>query len=140
MRDFRKLRTYQLADALVLTVYDVTRAFPREELFGLTRQLRRAAVSVPTNIVEGSARPTTGDYLHFLNIAMGSSVETAYLVGLAGRVGMLDGPKADSLRERYFELSRRLQTQIAELRARAGAEALRKPNTSRNVRARPATS
>ena len=118
MRDFRKLLTYQLADALVLAIYEATRPFPQQEQYGLTRQLRRATVSVPTNIVEGSARPTTADYVHFLNIAIASSVETAYLVGLAGWLALLDESKSTALQQRYFEVCRRLQSQVAALNAR----------------------
>ena len=89
MRDHRKLKAFELADRLALAVYKHTRGFPREEMFGLTAQLRRAAVSVPSNIVEGCARNTEGDYLHFLDIAYASSREVDYQLSLAARLGYL---------------------------------------------------
>jgi len=73
-----------------------TQGFPREESFGLTAQLRRAAVSTPSNIVEGCARNTEADYLHFLDIAYASSREIEYQLSLAVRLGYLD---ADAHRE-----------------------------------------
>jgi four helix bundle protein len=71
MRDHTKLRAFELADEVAVLVYGITAKFRREELFGLTSQLRRAAVSVPSNIVEGCARDSEADYLRFLHMAFG---------------------------------------------------------------------
>jgi len=81
-RDHRKLIVFSQADALVVTVYAETAAFTSDERFGLRNQLRRAAVSVPTNIVEGCARRKTKEYLQFMNIATGSAAETLSLLDL----------------------------------------------------------
>ncbi len=78
MRDHTKLRAFELADEVALLVYQITAKFPREEQYGLTSQIRRAAVSVPSNIVEGCARESQADYLKFLNIAFGSLRELHY--------------------------------------------------------------
>ena len=75
MRDHSKLRAFELADEVALLVYKSTRSFPREELYGLTSQLRRSAVSVPSNIVEGCGRNSEADYMRFLDIAYGSLKE-----------------------------------------------------------------
>ena len=94
MRDHTQLRAFELADEVAILVYRVTAGFPKEELFGLTSQLRRAAVSVPSNIVEGCARDSEADYLRFLNIAFGSLRELHYQLDLSKRLGFL--PKEDS--------------------------------------------
>jgi four helix bundle protein len=82
---------------LTVTVYEGTRAFPREELYGLTSQLRRAAYSVPANIAEGSSRESKRDYLHFLYIARGSLAETQYFIRLAQRLGYLNPAESQRL-------------------------------------------
>ena len=79
-RDHTKLRVFELADELVSLVYKVTARFPREELYGLTAQMRLTAVSVPSNIVEGCARDSQADYLRFLCIAFGSLRELHYQI------------------------------------------------------------
>ena len=78
MRDHMKLRAFGLSDKVALLIYRATREFPKEEIYGLTSQMRRAAVSVPSNIVEGCARESQAEYLRFLEIAFGSLRELHY--------------------------------------------------------------
>src|SRR5437773_11375343 len=97
MRDYTKIEAWRLADDLTVAVYERTRSFPKDEMYGLTSQLRRASYSVPANIVEGSSRESKRDYLHFLYIARGSLIETQYFVHLARRLGYLSPEEADRL-------------------------------------------
>ena len=94
MRDYTKIDAWRLADDLTVAIYGHTRLFPKEELYGLTSQLRRAAYSVPANIAEGSSQESKKDYLHFLYISRGSLAEARYFVHLAERLGYL--PPGDS--------------------------------------------
>jgi four helix bundle protein len=89
VRNHTKLKVFQLADSLALLVYDRTTRFPREERFGLRSQLRRAAVSVAANIVEGAARPSDADFARMLAIAYGSTRELEYELSLAARLHYL---------------------------------------------------
>ncbi len=91
MRDHTKLRAYQLADELAVQVYDATSVFPKSEMYGLTSQMRRAAVSVPSNILEGCARESQVEYVRFLEIAFGSLRELHYQVSLSKRLDYFDG-------------------------------------------------
>ena len=97
MRDHSKLRAFQLADQLTLLIYEHTRQFPDDERFGLTSQLRRAAVSIGVNIVEGSARETLPDFIRFLTIAFGSAKELQYELTLAARLQYLSANRAHEL-------------------------------------------
>lgn len=90
MRDHAKLRAFELADEVAVLIYRVTKGFPKEEVYGLTSQMRRAAISVPSNIVEGCARESQAEYLRFLEIAFGSLRELHYQFDLAMRLGYTD--------------------------------------------------
>ena len=116
MRDHTKLRAFELADPLVLAIYKETRSFPREEMFGLTSQLRRAAVSIASNIVEGSARCAEAEYMHFLDTAYGSAREVEYQVGLASRLGFLPESSHLELSALSVETSKVLNGLLRSLR------------------------
>ncbi len=90
MRDYKKIKAFEFADQLVVEVYKITQKFPKDEVYGLTSQLRRASVSVAANIVEGSSRPHRKDYLHFLSMAKSSLSEAEYLLGLVFRLGYVE--------------------------------------------------
>ena len=83
MRDFHKLGIWQRSHQLTLDVYKVSKSFPKDELFGLTSQIRRATSSIPTNIAEGCGRASNKDFAHFLQIAIGSASEVEYELLLA---------------------------------------------------------
>ena len=117
MRDHRKLKAFELADALALQIYRETMSFPREELYGLTSQMRRAGVSVPSNIVEGCARNTEKDYVHFLDTAYGSAKEVEYQSSIARRLGYLE---TTNLEESAAETARVLNALINALRKGGG--------------------
>lgn len=89
MRNYKNIKAYQYSDSLVVQIYSMTRKFPKDELYGLTSQVRRSAVSVPTNIAEGASRKHKRDYLHFLYIARGSLAETEYLLKLSNQLNYL---------------------------------------------------
>ncbi len=118
MRDHSKLKVFEAADELAVVVYGITRAFPREEQFGLTSQMRRAAVSVPSNIVEGCARPTEADYLRFLGTAFASLRELQYQGTLARRLGYLKDDGYRPFENLCTEVSKMLAALIRSLRGR----------------------
>ena len=116
MRDHTKLRAFELADEVVLLIYRATGKFPRGELYGLTSQMRRAAVSVPSNIVEGCARESQPEYLRFLEIAFGSLRELNYQLGLSKRLGYLDGHDFSDCESKIEEAEKVLGALVRSLR------------------------
>jgi len=105
MRDIRRYDVYCLADRLALEVYRLTRAFPREEMFGLSSQMRRAALSVPLNLVEGAARNSSRDFAHFIDIALGSCEEIRYQIHFAQELGYIDKTTGQEMNHRYEAVS-----------------------------------
>ena len=116
MRDHTKLRAFELGDEVAVLIYRVTEGFPREESYGLTSQMRRAAVSVPSNIVEGCARDSEADYLRFLYIAFGSLRELHYQLSLAERLGFLCNQDSSQIEPKIVETEKVLNGLIRALR------------------------
>ena len=116
MRDHTKLRAFELANELVVAVYKATRSFPREEMFRLPSQLRRAAVSIASNIVEGCARHSEADYLRFLDIAYGSAREVEYQLDLAHSLDFMDKAVHASLGKHATETAKVLNGLLRSLR------------------------
>jgi four helix bundle protein len=118
MRDHTKLRAFSLADELAMDVYRHSRSFPREERYGLQSQVRRSAVSVAANIVEGCARSTETEYLRFVEIAYGSARELQYEVTLCERLGYFQTGAAESLNTTCASLTKMLSALLQSLRAK----------------------
>ena len=136
-RDHRRLRVFQDAHALALAIYKYTRDFPRDEWFGIRTQMRRAAVSVPTNLVEGNARRTTRDYLKFLYIARGSAGELSYLIKLSDELGYWAGSAWNDVQQRSDAVVKQLERLIQTMEARAAAESERPGGPTRERDGRP---
>ena len=117
MRDHTKLKAFTLADDIALFVYRVTKMFPREEVYGLVAQMRRAAVSIPSNIVEGCSRETQRDFQRFIEIALGSTKELRYQYSIAIRLGYV--PQNDVLQgeSKMLELEKVLNAFVRSLRS-----------------------
>lgn len=116
MRDYRKLRAFELADMLAIEIYRLTRCFPKDEQFGLTSQMRRAAVSVASNIVEGCSRHTEADFMHFIDMAYASSHELKYQLSLAHRLQYIGDDNNDRVRQICEETSKVLSGLLRSFR------------------------
>ncbi|MEK7850693.1 MAG: four helix bundle protein [Deltaproteobacteria bacterium] len=112
-RDYTKIKAWQLADQLALSVYKATKKFPKSEMWGLTSQMRRTAVSVPANIVEGSARKNRNEYLQFLYIAMSSFAELNDYIRFTKELEYVDAKTYEGLWANAQESLRTLQGLIS---------------------------
>jgi four helix bundle protein len=117
MKDFRQLKVWEKSHQLALAIYKTTKDFPKEELYGLTSQIRRASMSVPTNIAEGCGRNTDADFARFIQIAMGSASETEYELILARDLGFLSQDAHTNLHNEVEEVKRMLASLLKTLRA-----------------------
>ena len=115
VRSFRDLEIWQRGVDLVEKIYKITKSFPREELYGLTGQLRRAAVSIPSNIAEGFARQHNKEYRQFLYVALGSCAEMYTQTTVAKRLGLVANPEAAAVLDELDQLSRMTMTLIKRL-------------------------
>lgn len=116
IKSFEDLEVWQEAQSLALEIYKITRKFPRNELYGLTSQLRRAASSVAANIAEGHSRDTTKEFIKFLFNARGSIAETECHLMLARDLGYMKPKEFEKLRERYKVLGKRINALISSLK------------------------
>ena len=105
---YKNLKVWQKADELAIAVYKITKKFPRDEMYGLTSQLRRAALSVPTNIVEGYARKGDKELARFVNIAIGSLAETEYLLDFSKRLEYINNQDYNNIESIRAEVGKLL--------------------------------
>ncbi|MCA1716112.1 MAG: four helix bundle protein [Actinobacteria bacterium] len=117
MRDFRELKVWEKGHRLTLAVYKATARFPRDELYGLTSQIRRSCASIPANIAEGCGRGEDAELARFLRIAMGSASELEYHLLLAHDLNLLDTSDYESLTKEVTEIKRMLTSFIQKLTA-----------------------
>ena len=115
LRNYKDLKVWQRSYELCLEIYRVTKGFPKEERYGLTSQIRRAAASVPSNIAEGYGRKTTPEYIKFLYVAYGSNCELETQILLSGDLGYIETDKLKKLQSEIGEVERMLKALIKSL-------------------------
>ena len=117
MQNFKTLKVWEKSHELTLAVYKATANFPKDELYGLTSQIRRACASIPANIAEGCGRTGKAELARFLQVAMGSASELEYHLLLAHDLGLLRDGEYKLLENQAVELKRMLSSFISKLRA-----------------------
>ena len=123
MKDFKELKVWHKTYDLALAIYEASRSFPREEMYGLTSQLRRAAVSVGANIAEGCGRRSDGELVRFLQIARGSASEIEHHLLLARDLKFLAATTHQEIEKRLQEVQRMLTSLVSSIQETAGARA-----------------
>ena len=117
MKDFRTLNVWQKSHTLTLLVYKATKEFPKEELFGITSQLRRSVLSIPTNLAEGCGRGSDKDFKRFVQIAMGSASESEYLLLLCKDLAYISDEESEKLLILVQEVKKMLSSLIIKLKS-----------------------
>ena len=117
MKDFRDLLVWQRSHRFTLAVYTASKSFPKDELFGLTSQIRRASSSIPANLAEGCGRDSDADFKRFVVIAHGSASEAEYFVLLASELGFLSEVQRAPLTNEIAEIKRMLGGLVRKLKA-----------------------
>ena len=117
MRDFRGLQVWERSHGLTLRIYELTSQFPREEIYGLISQIRRACASIPTNIAEGCGRESRADFARYLQIAMGSASETEYLILLAHDLKYLNANQCAELIDTIVSIKKMLIGLLRNIKA-----------------------
>jgi len=115
LKNYKELKVWQKSYQLCLEIYKITKGFPKEETYSLTSQIRRAVVSIPSNIAEGYGRKTTPEYIRFLYIAYGSNCELETQVLLSGDLGYIEAGKLRKLQNEIGEIERMLKALIKSL-------------------------
>jgi four helix bundle protein len=115
LKNYKELKVWQKSYLLCLKIYRATDVFPKHERFGLTSQMRRSALSIPSNIAEGYGRKTTLEYLRFLSIAYGSTCELETQLLLSGDLGYLDKESLSGLQTDIREVERMMKALIKSL-------------------------
>jgi four helix bundle protein len=115
LKNYKELKVWQKSYQLCLEIYKITKGFPKEETYSLTSQIRRAVVSIPSNIAEGYGRKTTPEYIRFLYIAYGSNCELETQVLLSGDLGYIEAGKLRKLQNEIGEIERMLEALIKSL-------------------------
>ncbi|OWV62480.1 four helix bundle protein [Rhizobium sp. N122] len=119
---YRDLKVWQFAIELSVVCYEVTRTFPREEIYGMTSQIRRSSTSVAANIAEGYGRENRGSFAQFLKIAQGSLKELETHLIIAGRIGFLQASALDEMLDRCDEIGKMLGSLIRSVQHRKADE------------------
>jgi four helix bundle protein len=117
MKDFRKLKVWERSHHLVLAVYQTTASFPRDETYGLTTQIRRSALSIPSNIAEGCGRDGDAEFARFCLIARGSASELEYQIMLAHDLKLIPSGRYEELSQQITEIKRMLTVLVQKLTA-----------------------
>ncbi len=115
MRDYKKYNVWELGHQITLEVYELTKAFPKEEVYGMTSQMRRAAYSIPSNIVEGCGRESDAEFRRFLIISQGSASELEYFTILANNLGYIDNDSFEIILDKVNKVRRSLYNLIDKI-------------------------